>query len=675
VPPRVPPPLPPDEAERVAALHALEMLDAPAEATYRELVELAADLLSVPVAAVNLIDAGRQWTLAGVGIDHGDQVGREDSFCAYAVADTRRPFVVEDTHADPRFAGNPFVDDGMRFYAGVPLVTPEGHGVGTLCVADQRPRSLDERQVKVLVSLARRAASELELRREKLRAEAASDQLTAVLRHAPDAFVALDRTGAVTEWNRRAEELFGFSRTAAMGRSLSELIVPAGLRAAHDAGLARVAAGGAPRLLGQTLDLPALRADGTALEVELTIATIGAGDATRFNAFIRDITERKRAEDEARAAREFQRAMLESLQEGIVACDAEGRLSLFNRASRELHGLDREDLPPDAWVERYRLLGADGRTPLTTDEVPLFRAFRGEVVRDSEMVIAAEGTDPITVSANGQPIHDEHGRLLGAVVAMHDITERRRAERLKDEFLALVSHELRTPLASIVGYVEMLREDEADAAADGRGDPHRERWLEVVERNASRLERLVGDLLFVAQLEGSAIGFAHVPCDLATIAREALEAAAPRAAQGDVALHLTAAGDTVVHGDPDRLGQAIDNLLSNALKYTPAGGRVVVAIEPGPLGPRVAITDTGIGIPAAEQRRLFDRFFRASTATERHIPGVGLGLVIVRAIAEGHGGAVSAESVEGEGSTFALDLPAAPAAPSAAQPAVAASSR
>jgi signal transduction histidine kinase len=244
--------------------------------------------------------------------------------------------------------------------------------------------------------------------------------------------------------------------------------------------------------------------------------------------------------------------------------------------------------------------------------------------------------------------------LHGRIVVLSDVTARREAERMKDEFTALVSHELRTPLTSIIGYLELLRDD-AESSADDPAAQQRGQFLTVVDRNARRLLRLVGDLLFVAQVEAGKLSLEEADVDLAAIARESVEAAAPRARDGDVELTLEEEGAPVVRGDRDRLAQALDNLVSNAIKFTPAGGRVVVRLA----GERAVleVSDTGIGISQADLEQLFQRFYRTQRATSAAIPGVGLGLTIAQAIVHGHDGQISVQSQDGEGTTFRIELP------------------
>ena len=240
--------------------------------------------------------------------------------------------------------------------------------------------------------------------------------------------------------------------------------------------------------------------------------------------------------------------------------------------------------------------------------------------------------------------------------ALYRRQARLEADRMKDEFLALVSHELRTPLTSIVGYLELLAEDE-----DELGSEQGRRFLEVMERNAVRLQRLVDDVLFAARAEAGRLALAKRDVDLLEVAVESVAAARPRAGETGVELHLDAERTPWMAADPDRLGQAFDNLISNALKFTPPGGRVDVRVRNLADAVQVEVSDTGLGMSAGDSERAFDRFFRAA-ATRDHAPGVGLGLTIVKTIVEGHGGSISVASSEGAGTTFRIELPLAAAA-------------
>jgi len=228
----------------------------------------------------------------------------------------------------------------------------------------------------------------------------------------------------------------------------------------------------------------------------------------------------------------------------------------------------------------------------------------------------------------------------------------RELDRLKDEFISLVSHELRTPLTSIHGYLELLLDGGAGELA-----PAQERFLTVVERNSKRLMQLVGDLLFMAQVEAGKLALDLDEVDLTEVVTECLEHAQPLADDREIELVADVSETPSMLGDRSRISQVLDNLISNALKFTLRSGRVSLSISAVGNDAVIEIADNGVGIPASEQDRLFERFFRSSTATEQAIPGTGLGLTIAKTIVERHEGSISIESAEGAGTTVRVRLP------------------
>jgi PAS domain S-box-containing protein len=350
-----------------------------------------------------------------------------------------------------------------------------------------------------------------------------------ILETAGEAFVSMDAEGSITGWNASAEEMFGWRREEAIGRQLVDTIVPPSLREAHSRGLHTFLRTGEGPVLNKTVELSALRRDGSEFPVELTISPLRVGGEYVFNSFIRDITERQQAQ--------------------------------------------------------------------------------------------------------------------------------REAERLKDEFFALVSHELRTPLTSIIGYLELVKED-----AEGKLDEEELNHLGIMERNTDRLLRLVGDILLVAQVQAGTFTVTKEPSDLATVVAHSVEAATPVAESKGIALNLHSEPVPPVEGDPDRLSQLLDNLISNALKFTPAGERIDVSCQSSDGVVVLEVVNTGSYLSPEEQDQLFERFFRASEAVDQAIVGVGLGLAICKAIAEAHGGAISVRSVEDVATTFTVRLPASESA-------------
>jgi signal transduction histidine kinase len=275
------------------------------------------------------------------------------------------------------------------------------------------------------------------------------------------------------------------------------------------------------------------------------------------------------------------------------------------------------------------------------------------------------------VSTTKMPLRDTGGRIIGTFGISRDVTAQIRAEhmtaqhalqlrarneslsgldRLKDEFVGMVSHELRTPLASILGYVEILREE-------GVSGPDAERCAEVIERNAQRLLRLVGDLQLLSQIQSGRMAMEFSRADLAGIAAHAVEELRPEAKRKHIDLALSATAIPVLSVDLTRIAQLLANLLSNAVKFTPDGGKVEVRLGSEAGQAVLAVSDTGVGIPAADQERIFERFYRTAIVRRQEIPGSGLGLTITKAIVAAHHGTIAVESAEGRGSTFTIRLP------------------
>ena len=257
--------------------------------------------------------------------------------------------------------------------------------------------------------------------------------------------------------------------------------------------------------------------------------------------------------------------------------------------------------------------------------------------------------------------------LVGIAAQVGQYLERRRAEELaielantKDEFLALVTHELRNPLAVITSTASLLEEE-----LDGLLDADQRQYVHTILRGAERLSVMTDDLLDLARLESGHLAIDPAPTDLCTIINHAVAAAAAQTAHKNLTVNVDTPTQLDLHADASRLQQAADNLLSNAVKYTPAGGTITITAttddsDDDQTWITWTVTDTGIGIPTADRPQLFRRFYRASTALDRRIPGTGLGLVITRAIIERHGGTITLAEHHGPGTTFHIHLPAKP---------------
>src|SRR5215217_5569845 len=389
------------------------------------------------------------------------------------------------------------------------------------------------------------------------------------------------------------------------------------------------------------------------------------------------LLERRRAEETVLQLA----AIVESSDDAITGTSREGAILSWNTGAERLFGYTADEI---AGQPVAVLVPADRMEELTT---VAGRVNAGEGVEEHHTRGLRKDGSEVDVSLTVSPIFDRAQRVIGAAVIARDITHMKRQQsqlqallameraaraeaeaaqealetqnerlreldRLKDEFISLVSHELRTPLTSIRGYLELLLDGGA-----GEVTPEQARFLGVVDRNSQRLMHLVGDLLFLAQVEAGKLALEVGDVDLHDVVAEAVEAAKPIADERDIALSMALEPMPAMRGDRSRLAQVLDNLVSNALKFTTEGGSVEVHLCSANGDAVLEVRDTGIGIARGEQEQLFDRFFRSAAATERAIPGTGLGLTIVKAIVERHEGRIEVESATAKGTTIRVRLP------------------
>jgi PAS domain S-box-containing protein len=531
----IPAPLPENENARMEALASLN-LEPGRDVVLEQIVALAAEICEAPVSLVSVVEEKRQWFKAGIGWDE-TETPRSVSFCGHAILEPARALVVTDATSDERFADNPLVTGppAIHFYAGVPLLTEDGHALGSLCVIDRVPRELSAAQLRMLERLASVAAVRLRATTERLALERLIEvaaHSAAVIESALDAIVSSDADGRIIAWNPGAERTFGFTAEQAIGTTLGDLIVPPSLRASHEKGLSRYLATGEAKILGKRLELSAMHAEGHELPVELTVTEVSTEPPT-FTAHLRDITERREVE----------------------------------------------------------------------------RLLREQNVRLREL------------------------------------------DRMREDLITAVSHELRTPVTSISSIVELVRDDD-ELPAQSR------ELLGVLHRSAQRLGRLVNDILLIAESEAGAVSLRPELVDACAVVRDGCELAALEAERRGLELVVSCTLEEPVEADRDRIAQVVDNLVSNAVHFTSEGGVIDVRVTSGDEGHwLIEVQDSGVGVPEDEIERLFDAFYRASTASTSMIRGSGLGLSIVKAIVTAHGGTVRIDSTLGEGTKVSVELP------------------
>ncbi|TLY33431.1 MAG: PAS domain-containing protein, partial [Nitrospirae bacterium] len=337
-----------------------------------------------------------------------------------------------------------------------------------------------------------------------------------------------------------------------------------------------------------------------------------------------------------------------AMQEGVLVLAPDGTVRLINPAMEGMVGRrDTEVL---------------GRTYLEVIRQPRLNEFITEILKrmtasSTEIVF---GTGPErTFQVQASPLVQGTEESPGLVLVFHDITDLRRHEQVRKDFVANVSHELRTPLTTIKGYIEALQ----DGGVDDR--EQRARFLETLRKQTDRLNLLITDLLLLAKIESGQVPLKQEPVALAGLIDRTVGLLRPLIDQKQHRVVVKIPAELPpIRGDEERLGQVFSNLLDNAIKYTPEQGTITISAELGKAAPppamiEVSVVDTGIGIPLQDLPRIFERFYRVDKARSRELGGTGLGLSIVKHLVEGHGGAVIVESLPGRGTKFLVRLPMA----------------
>jgi signal transduction histidine kinase len=346
-----------------------------------------------------------------------------------------------------------------------------------------------------------------------------------------------------------------------------------------------------------------------------------------------------------RATAALQSSLIDATLDGICMTDKDGEVLISNKPLRRIAA--EIGLPLSGTVPERLLAVSDKMT---------------EPERYRERMLALStapgdaSIDEFELAGTGRVFRGYTSPVAeGRIWALREVTADRELDRMRDAFVATVSHELRTPLTSISGFLEMMEDEEHALGDSGR------QYLDVIRRATERLHSLVEDLLLVAQIEANRIELDLAPVDLRELAARAAESARPAAREKQIDVDVHVDSPPSVLGDAKRLSQVLDNLVSNAVKFTPEGGSVTIAVAGADAGAgaSVVVTDTGIGVSADEQKQVFSRFFRASSATRRAIPGTGLGLAICHALVEQHNGSIEFSSQEGKGTEVTVTLPAA----------------
>lgn len=486
--------------------------------------------------------------------------------------------------------------------------------------------------------------AELKLSNEQLRelnvalqiAEEKSAILNAIIGSSEDAIISKNLDGIITSWNPSAERIFGYSATEIIGQSISKLI-PLNRLEEETIILNKLSQG----IRIDRFETQRLTKNGQLIDVSLTISPIldQFGKITGLSKIARDLTVERNEE----RINNMLAAIIGSSDDAIVSKNLDGIITSWNHSAERIFGYTANEIigksiltiiPYDRYEEEPKIL-AQLRNGIRVDHFETKRLRKDGLLVDVSLTIS--------------PIKDHHNNVIGLSKIARDITDKKREEQRKNEFIGFVSHELKTPLTSLTSYIQVALQK-----AEKTADEFTIRALSRAEIQTRKMAKMITDFLNVPRLENGNIKLDVSSFDVVALINEVIQDA--QVISSKHTIHYIGVEQAYINGDKEKIGLVLNNLLSNAQKYSPKGGNIRVSclLDAGQY--KVSIQDEGIGIAKGEQKRLFEKFYRINNDKTQQISGFGIGLYLVNTILKLHDAQITVESVEEKGSTFSFGL-------------------
>ena len=638
------PPTPSNESSRLAALLRFELLDTPAEAMFDNITALAAQICETPIALISLVDAERQWFKSRQGLD-ARETPRELAFCAHAI-NGETLFEVENALLDPRFRDNPLVTGApdIRFYAGMPLADSEGHNLGTLCVIDRQPRQLSVQQKGALKLLAQQAINLVELRLQTRQQQEQAALHKAILSSVGTAVLITDMAGVIRQASPGVLPLLGYEVDALVGQSLGLVLPDEERQLQPDPVRPSFNCGSEQASLHE---LRARHRKGQRIPVLFSLAPIAMDGSAQMGylCILNDLSYREEALQRLQHIAEQLPGVVSQFQ---LYSDGRSCFPYASEGLRDVYGLQPEEVREDASSVFARihpddLLAVTASIQTSAEHLSVWH-------REYRFLHPIKGLIWLEGRAMPQPRADDSILWHGFIT---DITQRKHLEQMKNEFVSTVSHELRTPLTSIAGSLGLINGEALGPVPNAMRE-----MLLIAQSNSQRLRQLIDDLLDMDKLLAGKMSFIPQQLDIDSFLAECVTSHQGFARQHDVQLSYTGGPVAQVTADPMRLQQVLSNLLSNALKFSPAGSQVLLSAQALGGQIRILVVDQGPGVPAEFVDRLFEKFSQADASDRRQKGGTGLGLAISKELMERMGGCIGFYPRPGGGSVFWVELPA-----------------
>ena len=464
-----------------------------------------------------------------------------------------------------------------------------------------------------------------------------------------DGILSADSQMRITIWNLGAEKIFGYKEGEMLGQPVSK-IIPEKNKEGFGRTFTRLSKGSKGSVANRILETPGLKKNGAEIPLEVSISTRKAGDAYVITAIMRDVTERKEAEEKLRESEERYRDLFENASDLIQSCNVEGKFIYVNRAWRDALGYSEKEVSN---LNFWNIIHPDY---IAHCKQTLQGVMAGETVNNIETAFVAKDGRLIQVEGNVNPVRQEE-KVVATRAIFRDITVRKEAEEklrkideMKSEFLSNVSHELRTPLQSISGFTKLIMNGQVPDPAT------QQEFFQIIDRETMHLGNLINGLLDMSRLEAGRFQIFRKPVPVRETIIDSVKMFHSLARDKNITLTEDIPPQIPeMNVDNERMRQVVINLLSNAIKFSNPGGSVNVTVENHNSELLFQVSDHGTGIRAEAIKHLFERFFRAEGEMARG--GTGLGLYISKQIVEAHGGRIWVESKLGQGSTFSFTLP------------------